>query len=225
MRVPPADGPADLPADTDPRLHDLARWVGTWWFRPFFRVHVHHRERVPATGPVVLVANHSALVDGPLLFGLLGRRSVFLVKQEMFTGILGTGLRGIGQLAVRRGEADRAPLTAALGVLRGGGLVGVFPEGTRGSGDVAAAERGAAWLARSSGAQVLPVVCRGTRRPEGSGRRLRPQVDMLVGEPLPAPTGRGRAELAAATETIRGALATLVADLDAMRATNIRSSA
>lgn len=225
MSTTPVDGPADLPAGADPRLHDLARWIGTWCFRPVLRVHAHHRERIPATGPVVLVANHSSLVDGPLIFGLLGRRSVFLVKQEMFTGILGTGLRGIGQLAVRRGEPDRAPLTAALGVLRGGGLVGVFPEGTRGSGDVAAAQQGAAWLARTSGAQVLPVVCRGTRRPEGSGRRWRPRVDVLVGEPLPAPTGRGRAELAAATETVRGALAALVADLDAIRATNIRSSA
>lgn len=225
MSTTPVDGPADLPAGADPRLHDLARWVGTWCFRPVLRVHVHHRERIPATGPVVLVANHSSLVDGPLIFGLLGRRSVFLVKQEMFTGILGRGLRGIGQLAVRRGEPDRAPLTAALGVLRGGGLVGVFPEGTRGSGDVAAAQQGAAWLARTSGAQVLPVVCRGTRRPEGSGRRWRPRVDVLVGEPLPAPTGRGRAELAAATETVRGALAALVADLDAMRAEDMRSSA
>ncbi|MFR9806869.1 lysophospholipid acyltransferase family protein [Pseudonocardia sp. RS010] len=225
MSTTPAGAPADLPAGADPRLHDLARWVGAWCFRPVLRVHVHHRERIPAAGPVVLVANHSALVDGPLLFGLLGRRSVFLVKQEMFTGILGRGLRGIGQLAVRRGEPDRAPLTAALGVLRGGGLVGVFPEGTRGSGDVAAAQQGAAWLARTSGAQVLPVVCRGTRRPEGSGRRWRPRVDVLVGEPLPPPTGRGRAELAAATETLRGALAALVADLDARRATNMRSSA
>jgi 1-acyl-sn-glycerol-3-phosphate acyltransferase len=227
MSAPSAPTAGDLPAGADPRLHDLARWIGTWCFRPVFRVQAHHRERVPASGPVVLVANHSALVDGPLLFGLLGRRSVFLVKQEMFTGVLGRGLRGIGQLAVRRGEPDRAPLTAALGVLRGGGLVGVFPEGTRGTGEVAAAQQGAAWLARASGAQVLPVVCRGTRRPEGTGRarRFRPRVDVLVGVPLPAPTGKGRAELAAATETVRGALAALVADLDAMRATSMRRSA
>jgi 1-acyl-sn-glycerol-3-phosphate acyltransferase len=207
----------DLPAGSNPALHDLARWIGTWCFTPAYRVQVHHPQRIPAAGAVVLVANHSAMVDGPLLFGLLGRRSVFLVKQEMFTGVLGKGLRGIGQLAVRRGEPDRAPLTAALGVLRGGGLVGVFPEGTRGTGDVRAAQQGAAWLSRTSGACVLPVVCRGTRRPEGSGPRLRPRVDVLVGEPLPAPTGKGRAELAAATETIRGALAALVTELDDVR--------
>jgi 1-acyl-sn-glycerol-3-phosphate acyltransferase len=181
------------------------------------RVRVHHSERIPAAGPVVLVANHSAFVDGPLLFGLLRRRAVFLVKQEMFRGPVGPLLGRIGQLAVRRGAPDRRPLIAAVAVLRAGGLVGVFPEGTRGAGEVAAAQHGAAWLARAGGAVVLPVVCRGTRRPDGARRRLRPRVDVLVGVPLPAPTGKGRADLAAATETIRAALAGLVRELDERR--------
>jgi 1-acyl-sn-glycerol-3-phosphate acyltransferase len=207
----------DLPPGAWPWFHDLARWVGTWILRPFYRVRVHHRERIPASGPVVLVANHSAYVDGPLLFGLLGRRAVFWVKQEMFTGPAGWGLRRIGQLPVRRGEPDRRPLTAALAVLRAGGLVGVFPEGTRGRGEVAAAQHGAAWLARTSGATVLPVVCRGTHRPAGARRRLRPSVDIAVGEPLTIPAGGGRAGLAAATETIRAELAGMVRELDGIR--------
>ena len=207
----------DLPPGAWPWLHDLGRWVGSWLFVPFYRVHVHHRERIPARGPVVVVANHSAFVDGPLLFGLLGRRAVFWVKQEMFTGVAGWGLRRIGQLPVRRGEADRRPLMAAVAVLRGDGLVGVFPEGTRGSGDVAAAEHGAAWLARTSGAAVLPVVSRGTRRLDGSGRRWRPRVDIVVGEPLTIPAGGGRAGLVAATETVRAELATMVRELDDIR--------
>ena len=191
-------------------MHDVAGWIGTWCFRPVLRVRVHHRDRIPASGPVVLVANHSAFVDGPLLFGLLRRRAVFWVKQEMFTGVAGWGLRRIGQLSVRRGSPDRRPLTAALDVLRGGGVVGVFPEG-------AADEHGAAWLARTSGATVLPVVARGTRRPEGSGRRWRPRVDVVVGEPLTIPAGGGRAGLAAATETLRTELAGMVRELDELR--------
>jgi 1-acyl-sn-glycerol-3-phosphate acyltransferase len=67
----------------------------------------------------VVVANHSAMVDGPLLYGLLGRRSSFLIKQEMFRGPLGWILPRIGQLAVRRGEVDRAPLLTAVRLLRG----------------------------------------------------------------------------------------------------------
>jgi len=208
---------ADLPPGAVPWLHDVARWIGTWCFRLPFRLRVHGRDRVPADGPVVLVANHSSFVDGPLLFGVIGRRSVFLVKQEMFHGALGWVLPRIGQLPVRRGQADRAPLMAALRVLRAGGLVSVFPEGTRGVGDVADAQHGSAWLARSTGARVLPVVCRGTRRPGGSGRRWRPLVDVLVGEPFEVSAGSGRAGLAAATEQVRSGLATLVTEVDRLR--------
>lgn len=210
-------GPQELPAGSWPALHDLARWVGTWLFVPMYRLRLHGLSNVPATGPVVLVANHSAFVDGPLLFGMFGRRTVFLVKQEMFQGPAGPALRRIGQLAVRRGEPDRAPLLAAQGVLRGGGLVAVFPEGTRGSGDAASARNGAAWLARSTGAVMVPVVCRGTRRPDGAGRRFRPRVDVLVGEPFEVNGERGRAGLAAATEQVRVALVALIAELDGLR--------
>jgi 1-acyl-sn-glycerol-3-phosphate acyltransferase len=208
---------ADLPPGSWPWLHAVAKWIGTWLFVPLYRLHVYHLERVPASGAVVLVANHSAYIDGPLLFGLTRRRSVFLVKQEMFTGLLGLALLRLGQIPVRRGTVDRRPLITALAVLRGGGLVGVFPEGTRGTGEVAAAHNGAAWLARTSGATVVPVVCRGTRRPEGSGRRLRPRVDIMVGEPLLIPGGGGRAGLTAGTETVRAELARLVHELDQVR--------
>lgn len=207
----------DLPPGSWPWMHDLARWIGTWLFRPFYRLRLHHLDRLPARGPVVVVANHSAFVDGPMLFGLMRRRAVFLVKHEMFAGPVGWALPRIGQLAVRRGEPDRKPLMAAVAVLRGGGLIGVFPEGTRGTGDVEAAQHGAAWLARTTGAAVVPVVFRGTRH-TGS-RRFRPRVDVLVGEPLNITGGKGRAGLAAATETIRAALAGLVIELDDVRST------
>jgi 1-acyl-sn-glycerol-3-phosphate acyltransferase len=210
----------DLPAGALPWLHDFGRMIGRWGFRPAFRIRVHGIERVPRTGPVVLVANHSSMLEPQLIFGMLPRRSVFLVKREMFRGIAGRGLRAIGQVPVKRGEPDRTPLLTAVDVLKGGGLVGVFPEGTRGEGNVAVAEQGAAWLVRSTGATVLPVATRGTRRPEGTRRRFRPRVDMMVGEPFDLVVGRGRTGLVEATEQIRVRLAGLVDELDEQRKRN-----
>ena len=66
---------------------------------------------------------------------------------------------------------------------------------------------------------MVPVVCRGTRRPAGARRRFRPRVDVLVGEPVTLPAGSGRAAMAAATETIRPALVELGAELDELRRT------
>ncbi|TQM80020.1 1-acyl-sn-glycerol-3-phosphate acyltransferase [Saccharothrix saharensis] len=206
-----------LPEGSAPRLHDVGRWISRVPLRASFRVRARGISRFPLEGPVVVVANHSSMADGPILFGLFPRRVVFLIKQEMFKGVVGTLLRKIGQLAVRRGAPDREPLLAAQRVLRAGGVVGVFPEGTRGTGDVAEAQAGAAWLARSTGALVVPVACRGTLRPAGTRRRFRPVVDVLVGEPFELPGDRGRQALVKATEQVRDRLATLVAELDSQR--------
>lgn len=202
-----------LPAGAVPWLHDFARWLGRWIHRPFYRIRVHHRSRLPLDGPVVLVANHSSFIEPQLLFGLVGRRAVFLVKSELSRGIAGYAFRWIGQIMVRRGVADREPMMAAVSVLRAGGLIGIFPEGTRGAGDVAHAEQGAAWLVRMTGAVVLPVATRGTHQRRG----YRPKLDILVGEPFGLTVQPGRTGLAAATEEIRKHLADLVRELDELR--------
>jgi 1-acyl-sn-glycerol-3-phosphate acyltransferase len=206
-------------------LQGLTRWIGTWFFFVAYRLRVWHQERIPMSGPVVVVANHSAMVDGPLLYGLLGRRTTFLIKQEMFRGLLGWILPRIGQLPVRRGEVDRAPLLAAVRLLRHGGMVVVFPEGTRGEGDVTDAQRGAAWLVRTSGATMLPVAIRGTRRSAGHNRRFRPRVDILVGKPFAVPPGKGRSALVTATGDMRNRLAALVTELDGIRGMSGRPAA
>jgi 1-acyl-sn-glycerol-3-phosphate acyltransferase len=209
---------AALPDGSWRWLIAFADWLGGWLFPLLFRLRVHRAEQVPATGPLIVVVNHSSLLDGPIVYGMLGRPSAFLIKQEVFTGPLKYVLPRIGQLAVRRGMPDRTPLLAAIRVLKAGGVVGVFPEGSRGDGAVASAENGAAWLARSAGATVLPIACRGTRKAEGAKREFRRRVDVLVGEPITPASARGRAGLAAATEQVRGALADLVIELDRLRA-------
>lgn len=171
----------------------------------------------------MLVANHMSMAEPQLLFGLLPRRVVFLVKKEMYHGPIGKGLELIGQLPVQRGEPDRTPLLHAVRLLRSGGMVALFPEGTRGPGNVEVAEQGAAWLVRASGALVQPVAVRGTRRPEGSRKRFRPNVDVYFGEPFALDVPRGRAGLVEATEQLRVRLADTVTELDAWRASHGRT--
>jgi len=202
-----------VPAGSLGWLTDLGRWIARGPYAWQFRIRVHGRDRVPLSGGVVVVANHSSMADGPILFGVVPRRVTFLIKQEMFSGLVGYLLLKIGQIPVKRGEADRTALTSALSVLKAGGVIGVFPEGTRGEGDVASAQNGAAWLARVGGAVVLPVACRGTHQAKG----WRPVVDVLIGEPFHLPEGKGRAALGVATEQVRDRLATLVAELDVLR--------
>ena len=195
---------------------DRGRRIGIVLSLLMYRLRVDGIDRVPADGPLVLVANHSNFFDGPVLFGALPRRVSFLIKAEAVTGPLGWLLRNVGQYAIHREVPDRKPLLAALSQLKDGGAIGVFPEGTRGDGTVQNISGGAGWLAARAGATVLPVAVRGTARPAGSRRRFRPPVRVLVGAPFPIPLGAGRTAVDAATHLIRDRLSTLVSQLDGM---------
>ncbi|OIQ84446.1 1-acyl-sn-glycerol-3-phosphate acyltransferase [mine drainage metagenome] len=177
-------------------------------------------EHVPVDGPVLLAANHTGVIDGPLLMAAAPRPSHVLVKAEAFRGPVGAVLRGAGQIPVDR-DSGRGALQAALGVLRRGGVVGVFPEGNRGRGDAAAARAGVAWLALRAHAPVVPVAVLGTRRTgEGVGHvpRLRRRCVVEFGQPIvlePAAGMTGKVATEAANDAIRVALADLVASASA----------
>ena len=192
-----------------------SRWVGRLLARVIWNTQVVGAERVPATGPVLLAANHTGLVDGPVVLGVAPRPLHVLVKQEMFVGLVGAVLRAAGQIPVDR-RGGRAALVTALAVLRRGGGVGVFPEGNRGRGDATSARAGVAWLALNAPAVVVPVAVLGTRRPGDGLNRvpgLRRRLYVEFGTPLVVSAAdgvRGKAALEAANEQIRAALAALV---------------
>ncbi|WP_426560436.1 lysophospholipid acyltransferase family protein [Angustibacter sp. McL0619] len=194
------------------------RRVGNVLFHAIYRSRIIGAERVPSTGPVLLASNHTGILDGPLVYGLAPRPTHFLVKTEMFHGPAGWVLDHCGQIPIRRDTIDRGALQQALAVLRHSGVVGVFPEGSRGRGDVAAVHEGVTYLAMVSGAPVVPVACLGTRRPGGSvGQPPRPwrRVAVVFGQPVhlvPAPDLSRREASRQLTEQLRVALADHVRD-------------
>ncbi len=191
--------------------------VGHGMFAVMYRVARPGRDTVPAEGPLLFVGNHVGFLDGPLLPAYSPRVVSMLVKREMFTGPLGRFLTAIGHIPItREGAGDRDALAAATAVLKAGGAVGIFPEGTRGRGDVSQVQQGAAWLALQTGATVVPVAFLGTRttgRSIGSMPRWRSRVAVVFGAPLELASGGGRSgreRLAAASAQIQQALATHV---------------
>lgn len=155
---------------------------------PLFRMRWIHTERMPMSGPAIVVANHRSYIDPfALAFMLPTRRPLlFLAKKELFrVPVLGPFLNSAGMLSVDRGTADRGAIRNAVDLLKLGGALGIFPEGTRIRGDKKAEiEVGTAFIASLSGAPVIPCGIDGTERIWPVGRRLPrfPRVTVAVGE-------------------------------------------
>ncbi len=187
--------------------------------RPFGRlawsIRVVGAEHVPTTGPVVLAANHLGVLDGPLVVTMAPRGAHFLVKREMFRGVVGWVLRTSGQIPVDR-DSSRSGLEAARAVLRRGGVVGIFPEGNRGRGDGASVRAGVAWLAVQGHAPVVPVAVLGTRRTgERTGQvpGFRRRLVVEFGEPIaPQQAGSARESVRLTADLVAAALPAHVAE-------------
>jgi 1-acyl-sn-glycerol-3-phosphate acyltransferase len=144
-------------------------------------------ERVPTEGPVVLAANHESILD-PWFLGTVTPRPVrFLAKAELFRTPLVAGiLRGLGCISVRRqGDLGRAA-DASVAALLAGEVVGVFPQATCLPHRNRPWRRGAARLALSAGAPLVPVLLVATERSiQPRTHRIGfPEVTIVVGEPL-----------------------------------------
>ncbi len=153
-----------------------------------FRVEVRGADRVPATGPVLIVSNHVSILDPPFVGGATRRRLCFMAKAELFDiPLLGWVLRGVNARPVRRDGTDAKALKAALRVLQEGKALLVFPEGTRGDeGTMREGKAGAGMLAVLSGAVVVPAYVSGSGRALPRGRVIpRPvKVRVTFGPPL-----------------------------------------
>ena len=189
--------------------------------RLIFRVRVVGAENLPGHGPILVAGNHTGFLDGPIVFMMLPRPSAFLVKSERYAGPWAKVLSFARQIPVHRGTPDRTALRRALDVLAAGGVLGVFPEGTRGEGRLESVQHGIGYLALRAGCPIVPVVCLGTAEALPKGRklpRLRAPVDVIFGPAFELEVSgdpRARSTIADAAEQVRRHL---LAHLDAVSA-------
>ncbi len=181
-----------------------------------WRPHVEGLENIPRTGGAIFAGNHLSVADELFLGSVVPRHLAFWAKSEYFDG---TGMRGwvtrnllngLGAIRVER-AGGRAALTAfdgAIPVLRSGGMVAIYPEGTRSpDGRLYRGRTGAARLAVAAGVPIIPVGMLGTERVQPIGQPypmpFRGKVAVKFGKPIET-TGRGddRTALRALTDEV-----------------------
>jgi 1-acyl-sn-glycerol-3-phosphate acyltransferase len=183
------------------------------------RLRISGKEHVPRTGSVLVVGNHVGTVEPALTGAFLPRLDVYyMAKSELFRNrFLGCFFGHSHAFPVVRNSADRAALRRALEVLANGHVLLVYPEGTRSWDEQRIGEThgGAGFIARHSGALVVPVASWGSERviPRGSWLPRRADVEVRFGEPfrLPAtsPDGSRLSNREAATTMMERVIALL----------------
>ena len=169
------------------------------------RVRIEGLEKIPESGPLLVVCNHCSNADGMLLMAhvvpAMGRPMGWLGKEEALRWpFFGWAMKQNGIFAVRRGAGDLEAFKTARGVLDDGRVLAIFPEGTRSpTGALQEAKEGATVLAVRSGAPILPIAIIGSQRFWPKGKLLpRPgrRMTVRVGETftLSMPKGGDRHE-------------------------------
>jgi 1-acyl-sn-glycerol-3-phosphate acyltransferase len=163
-------------------LYAVLKQLAVAVMRLLFRIEGRGMQHVPRQGAVLIVANHSSMLDPPLIGGMAPRPLSFLAKTELFAiPLFGRLIWALNARPVRREGGDPAALRMALRVLQDGGALLVFPEGTRGEeGVLRPPKAGAGMLAVMSGATVVPAYVSGSGRAWPKGRRLPRPVKVRV---------------------------------------------
>ena len=173
----------------DPRARGVAQWLLTVGFDRYLTTHVSGVHHVPPEGvPTLVTANHSSSLDVFAGGYAVGRPGFFLAKAEIVRlPLAGRFLRACGAIPAQRTGRDIAALKEMVAVLSAGHLLGVAPEGTRSpTGELLPYDPGFVWLARRTGAVVVPCAIHGTWQLMPKGRRLprRGPVWIAFGEPV-----------------------------------------
>ncbi|MFB9325252.1 lysophospholipid acyltransferase family protein [Paenibacillus aurantiacus] len=146
-------------------LYVVARGLLRMFYAVVFRFKAVGLENIPAEGPVVLCSNHISNFDPPTVGIKVPRKVHYMAKAELFNiPLFGPLIRGLGAFPVKRGGVSKDAIRSAIALLENGGVMGIFPEGSRKS-PAGMGKKGAAMIAMRSKATVIPVAVIGSYKP------------------------------------------------------------
>lgn len=186
-------------------LYHLFKWsVVSPVLHTYFRGRVYGADKVPKTGPLIVVSNHASDFDPPILANCVTRPVAFMAKEELFKMPgLSQAIRLYGAYPVKRGSADRSAIRAALQSLDNGWAVGIFLQGTRTpDARIPSPKVGAALIAAKANVPLLPVSLWGTQKIIQSGSAIPHPVPVTIriGDAIDPPASTQRADLDAVTQ-------------------------
>lgn len=127
-------------------------------FRLWYNPKIINKEAILKEGPIIIAGNHKHVYDQCLTIISTKRVINYMAKKEYFEGKLAWFFKSVGCIPVNREIKDTNAVNSALEVLKNGGAIGIFPEGTRNKTDefLLPFKFGAVSMAKKTGATIVP---------------------------------------------------------------------
>jgi len=155
--------------------YPLSRVFFTVYLKTCFRFEVCGKESIPDRSPFIIVANHISYGDPVAMAIAFSKfKVIFIAKKELFhVPLFNVWFKSLGCIPIERWSGSSKPLKRSLKKLKEGGVLGIFPEGSRSiDGKLQKAQDGVGLIAAKSGVPIIPIYISGTDKALPRGKRM-----------------------------------------------------
>ena len=147
----------------DKPLYYFLRNLANVLLRILYRPKKINKENIPQEGPIILAGNHVNAIDPVMVITSTKRLVHYMAKESLFKGIHGWIFKKVGTIKVHRNKSNPVAVMEAEDILKHGGAVGIFPEGTRNrtNEDLLKFRHGAVSIAKKTNSKIIPFAIRG----------------------------------------------------------------
>ena len=145
------------------KLYKFIKIIYSSLLKILYRPTVKGIDNIPDEGAVVFVGNHRHAFDPVVVMSNTNRIVHYMAKESLFKGLHGILFKSMGLIKVYRSKSNQMAVVEAIEILKNGGAVGIFPEGTRNKTkqELLRFRHGAVAIAKQANAQIIPFAIKG----------------------------------------------------------------
>ena len=144
-------------------LYKACKLIYTTLLKILYRPTAIGVENIPEDGAIIFAGNHRHAFDPVVVMTHTKRIVHYMAKETLFKGLHGILFKEIGLIKVYRTKSNPEAIQSAVELLKSGGTLGIFPEGTRNRTDkeLLKFKHGAVTIAKQSNSKIVPFAIKG----------------------------------------------------------------
>lgn len=148
------------------KLYKVCKVIYSTLLKILYRPKVSGIENIPETGSLIFAGNHKHALDPIVVMSSTSRVVYYMAKEELFKGLHGKLFEKIGLIKVRRNKGNPVAIIQSEKILKEGGTIGIFPEGTRNktNKELLKFRHGAVVIAKKTDTPIVPFAIKGKYR-------------------------------------------------------------